>query len=68
MLIEGKPLEDLAAPLHDLLRVGLESRPDEVAMVSAEREMAWQGLEGRSAGLAHAVWGLASNPATGSPR
>jgi len=62
MLIEGRELDDLAAPLDDLLRVGLESRPDEVAMVSAEREVSWRELEDRSAGLAHAYLGLGLEP------
>jgi long-chain acyl-CoA synthetase len=58
MLIEGRELDDLAAPLEGLLRAGLESRRDETAMVSAERKMSWRELEERSAGLARAYLGL----------
>ena len=62
MLIEGRQLDDLAAPLDDLLRAGLESRPDETAMVSAERKVSWRELEERSAGLARAYLGLGLEP------
>jgi len=62
MLIEGRELDDLAAPLDDLLRAGLESHPDETAMVSAERKMSWRELEERSAGLARAYLGLGLEP------
>jgi long-chain acyl-CoA synthetase len=62
VLIEGRQLDDLAAPLHDLLRVGLESAPDDVAVVSAEREISWRELEERSAGLAGAYLGLGLEP------
>lgn len=62
MLIEGRELDGLAAPLDDLLRVGLESRPDEVAMASAERKMSWRELEERSTGLARAYLGLGLEP------
>lgn len=58
MLIEGKELHGLAAPLHDLLRVGLESHPDEMAMVSAGEQVSWRELEERSGGLARAYLDL----------
>ena len=62
MLIEGRQLDDLAAPLHDLLRVGLESRPDETAMVSAEQKVSWRELEECGVRLAHAYLGLGLEP------
>jgi len=62
VLIEGKELHGLAAPLDDLLRVGLESRPDQAAMVSADEQVSWRELEERSAGLARAYLGLGLEP------
>jgi long-chain acyl-CoA synthetase len=62
MLIEGRELDGLAVPLDDLLRAGLESRPDETAMGSAERQVSWRELEESSAGLAHAYLGLGLEP------
>jgi hypothetical protein len=35
MLLEGTRLEGPAAPLNDLLRIGLDVAPAEVAIVSA---------------------------------
>ncbi len=58
MLIEGTSLASPAVALDDLLRVGLESRPDDTAMASAERELSWRELEERSSGLARAYLGL----------
>ncbi|MGE0066246.1 MAG: class I adenylate-forming enzyme family protein [Solirubrobacterales bacterium] len=52
MLIDGNPLEAPAAPLADLLRVGLDAGPEQVAIVSAEREMSWRELEEASDRLA----------------
>ncbi len=52
MLIDGEPLAAPAAPLDDLLRIGLRSHPDEVALVSANRRLSWQALEEESAALA----------------
>lgn len=62
MLIEGRDLDGLAPPLEDMLRAGLESRPDRTAMISAERELSWRELEERSAGLARAYLGLGLEP------
>jgi hypothetical protein len=42
MLLEGAQLEAPAAPLNDLLRVGLDAAPDEVAVTSAHRALSWQ--------------------------
>jgi len=44
MLIDGLPLESPAAPLNDLLRVGLDAHPEEPALVSAVRSMSWREL------------------------
>jgi long-chain acyl-CoA synthetase len=52
MLIDGDPLERPAPPLDDLLRAGLESRPEEPAIVSAERALSWRELEEESDRLA----------------
>jgi long-chain acyl-CoA synthetase len=45
MLIDGLPLDAPGPPLDDLLRAGLETRPEEPAMVSAVRSMSWRELE-----------------------
>jgi long-chain acyl-CoA synthetase len=52
MLIDGASLDAPAAPLHDLLAVGLAAAPDEIAMVSAERQVTWRELEEGSIALA----------------
>lgn len=52
MQIDGVTLEAPAAPLHELLTAGLEAHPDEVALVSAEREINWRALEDASLRLA----------------
>jgi acyl-CoA synthetase (AMP-forming)/AMP-acid ligase II len=54
MLIDGAPLESPAAPLHELLAVGVAAGPDEPALVSAEREITWRELEDTSLRLAGA--------------
>lgn len=53
MLIDGLPLEAPAAPLNDLLRVGLEASAEKPALVSAERSMSWRELEAESERLAN---------------
>ena len=45
MLLEGAQLEAPAAPLDDLLRIGLDAAPDEVAIVSAHRALSWRELD-----------------------
>ena len=62
MLIDGAPLDAPAAPLHDLLRVGLEAGADEVAMVSAEHTVTWRELDGASRALAGGYLGLGLRP------
>ena len=52
MLLEGARLEGAAAPLNDLLRIGLDAAPDEVAIVSARRALSWRELDRASAALA----------------
>lgn len=54
MLIEGRALEAPAAPLHELLAVGLGAHPDELALVSADRRMSGRELEDASLRLAGA--------------
>jgi len=52
MLIDGGPLDAPAAPLHDLLRLGLASAAGDAALVSAEQQMSWRELEAASSTLA----------------
>ena len=52
MLLEGAQLEAPAAPLNDLLRIGLASAPDEAAITSAQRALSWRELDRSSAALA----------------
>jgi acyl-coenzyme A synthetase/AMP-(fatty) acid ligase len=52
MLLEGGRLEAPAAPLNDLLRIGLDATPDEVAIASAHRVLSWRELDRASAALA----------------
>jgi len=58
MLLEGDPLADPAAPLNDLLRVGLDGAPDRIALVSADRSLSWRELQRASAALAGGYRGL----------
>ena len=51
-MIDGLPLEAPAAPLNDLLRIGLEAGAEEPALVSAERTMSWSELEEEAERLA----------------
>jgi long-chain acyl-CoA synthetase len=62
MLIDGDPLAAPAAPLDDLLRVGLAAAPDEPAIVSAVRSLSWRELEDESAALAGGYRGLGLEP------
>ncbi|HEY3436004.1 MAG TPA: AMP-binding protein, partial [Solirubrobacterales bacterium] len=52
MLIDGLPLAAPAAPLADLLRVGLDADPEAPALVSAHRSMSWRELEAEAERLA----------------
>ncbi|MGN6166601.1 MAG: class I adenylate-forming enzyme family protein [Solirubrobacteraceae bacterium] len=58
MLIEGAELDAPAAPLNDLLRVGLGGAADDTALVSIVRSMTWRELEHESAALAGAYLSL----------
>lgn len=51
MLIEGNPIARPCGPLNELLAAGL-ARPDEVAILSAGRELSWSALERESDRLA----------------
>jgi long-chain acyl-CoA synthetase len=62
MLLEGARLEAPAAPLNDLLRIGLDAAPDEVAIVSARRALGWRELDRASAALAGGYRGLGLEP------
>jgi long-chain acyl-CoA synthetase len=52
MQLAGAALESPAGPLNDVLRIGLDRAPDEVAIVSADRELSWRELDRASAALA----------------
>ena len=52
MQLDGAALESPAGPLSDVLRTGLDRTPDEVAIVSADRELSWRDLDLASAALA----------------
>jgi acyl-CoA synthetase (AMP-forming)/AMP-acid ligase II len=58
MLIGGAQLDSPAAPLGDLLRLGLETKPEEVALLSNQRSLTWRGLEDASSRLAAGYLGL----------
>jgi long-chain acyl-CoA synthetase len=62
VLIDGAQLEAPAAPLDDLLRVGLEAAPDEVAIVSAVRSETWRQLEEAAARVAQGYLDLGLRP------
>jgi acyl-coenzyme A synthetase/AMP-(fatty) acid ligase len=62
MLIEGQQLDAPAAPLDDLLQVGLGSAPDEVAIVSSRRSLTWRELEAAGEALAGGYRGLGLEP------
>src|ERR1700761_4381876 len=62
MLIGGAALESPAAPLGDLLRLGLAARPDEVALLSNRRSLTWRELEEASSRLAAGYLGLGLAP------
>ncbi len=58
MQINGSTLERPAPPLDELLWAGLQARPDEVALVSAERALTWRELDEESARLAGGYRGM----------
>lgn len=62
MLIDGLPLEAPAAPLDDLLRVGLDAGAGRTALVSATRSMSWAELEAEAERLAGGYRALGLEP------
>ena len=62
MLIDGAQLDAPAAPLDDLLRAGLAGAPDQVAIVSALRQMTWRELEDVAARVAQGYLDLGLRP------
>lgn len=48
----GTLLDQPAPPLPDLLSIGLATTPDDVAVVSAERQMSWLELDRKATVLA----------------
>ena len=62
MLIGGAALESPAAPLGDLLRLGLAAKPEEVALLSNRRSLTWRELEEASSRLAAGYKGLGLAP------
>jgi long-chain acyl-CoA synthetase len=62
MLIGGAQLDHPAAPLGDLLRLGLAARPGEVALLSNRRSLTWRELEEASSRLAAGYLGLGLAP------
>ncbi|MEX2256089.1 MAG: class I adenylate-forming enzyme family protein [Acidimicrobiia bacterium] len=53
MPIDGGALDALEHPLDLVLRVGLATKPDELALVSAEDRMTWRELDDASTRLAN---------------
>ena len=62
MQIDGSTLERPSPPLDELLQVGLEARPGEVALISAVRSLTWRELDEESAALAGGYRGLGLEP------
>src|ERR1700753_1942116 len=58
MLIAGARLDAPAAHLSDLLRLGLETEPEEVALLSNRRALTWRELEDASSRVAAGYLGL----------
>lgn len=61
MPIDGKPL-DGRVKLADLLKYGLETSPDEPAVVSLRKKYSWRGLDDESARLASGLLSLGLEP------
>jgi acyl-CoA synthetase (AMP-forming)/AMP-acid ligase II len=62
MLIGGAQLDNPAAPPSDLLRFGLQTKPGEVALLSAVRSLTWSELEEVSSRVAAGYLGLGLEP------
>src|SRR5262245_19955103 len=52
MQLEGAALDSPAGTLTDVLRIGLDRAPDEVAIISADGELSWRELDRASTALA----------------
>jgi acyl-CoA synthetase (AMP-forming)/AMP-acid ligase II len=52
VLIAGAQLDAPAAQLSDLLRLGLDAKPEEVALLSNQRSLTWRELEDASSRVA----------------
>lgn len=61
MPLVGPPL-DTPVDVFELLKVGLETKPDELALVSAETRWTWRELEDSSQRLARQLLGLGLKP------
>jgi acyl-CoA synthetase (AMP-forming)/AMP-acid ligase II len=62
MSIDGAALDAPTAPLHELLRGGLDAAPDEAALISATRRISWRELEETSIRLACGYRALGLEP------
>src|ERR1700742_4765256 len=62
MLIDGAHLNAPAGPLDDLLHVGLEAKPEEVAILSNVRSLSWRELEEASSRLAAGYLAIGLQP------
>src|ERR1700754_3357657 len=62
MLIGGARLDNPAAPPSDLLPIGLQTKPGEVALLSAVRSLTWSELEEASSRDAAGYLGLGLEP------
>jgi long-chain acyl-CoA synthetase len=62
VLIDGAQLDAPAPPLDELLRAGLEAAADEVAIVSAVRQLSWAELDAAASRLAAGYLGLGLEP------
>ena len=62
MLLAGDELDAPSGPLNDLLRIGLDSVPNEIAIVSATRALTWRELDRASAALAGGYRALGLEP------
>src|ERR1700748_2992437 len=62
MLIGGAQLDHPAAPLGDLLQLGLAAGPEEGALLSNPRSLHWRELEDASSRLASGYLGLGLAP------
>ena len=62
MLLEGDRLDSPAPPLGDLLRIGLDAAPEEIAISSAVRALSWRELDKAGAALAGGYRGLGLEP------